>query len=121
MQLSFDALDEFDRAIKVEQEILLEANRKYFNELVRCHFCGEQMARGLMPSNHGIVFNGWCVKALAYSVRNRGRQWTEEAAWLERKGIPFDADRFDEKHWNMENVAMHYDKHFSRCYQGECQ
>lgn len=117
MQLSFE---ELDQAIKIEQEILLEANRNYFNELVRCHFCGEQMARALMSTNHGIVFNGWCVKALCYLTRNRGRQWTEEAAWLERKGIPFDADRFDKQHWHMENVAEHYDKHFSSCYRGGC-
>jgi hypothetical protein len=117
MQLSFD---ELDQAIKIEQEIQLETHRNYFSELVRCHFCGEQMPRGWMPNNHGIVFNGWCMKALAYAIRNHGRQWTEEAAWLERKGIPFDADRFDERFWHRENVGMHYDKHFSSCYRGEC-
>lgn len=74
-----------------------------------------------MSANHGIVFNGWCMKALAYITRNAGRHWTKEAAWLERKGIPYNASSLDESLWNLHNVQQHYQKHYAQCYEGGCR
>jgi len=103
----------------------LEANNKRIDELLKtpvdCFFCGERMNNpAVMNSNHGIVFNGWCMKALAYHVRSKGMH-TEEAAWLQKKGIDPEKSRFDESHWHLENVQQHYQGHFGQCYGAECR
>lgn len=89
-------------------------------EPVACLFCGERMRRGIMDFNHGIVFNGWCMKALMYHMRSKGRlhTHTEEARWLESHGIVPGCDEHDPIHWNHDLREQHFHKHFGQCYSG---
>lgn len=118
-QLSlFDDLDA--EAEKVVERIKTEV-REWMQESVACFFCGERMKRGTMPFNHGIVFNGWCMKALMYHMRSKGRlhTHTEEARWLESKGIDPKCDKHDPKNWRPDLIAKHYDGHYGNCYTSE--
>lgn len=108
-----------------EIEEQLEADKERIDELLKtpvdCFFCGERMSNpGVMAFNHGIVFNGWCTKALMYHTRCRGLH-TEEAAWLQKKGIDPEKSRFDESHWHHHNREKHFDDHFGHCYGAGCR
>jgi len=108
-----------------EIEEQLEADKERIDELLKtpvdCFFCGERMSNpSVMVFNHGIVFNGWCGKALAYHTRCQGNH-TEEAAWLQKKGIDPEKSRFDESHWHLENVQKHFNDHFGYCYGAGCR
>ena len=82
-----------------------------------CHFCGEQSANSYLAQNgHGIVFNGWCMKALVWHTGNKSALWTDKAGWLQSKGIDPALSRFDESHWNHKNVGKHYSRHYGDCY-----
>lgn len=116
-QLSlFDDLDGEITQItnRIEAEV-----RAWMQEIVFCHFCGEQMTRAVMPFNHGIVFNGWCMKALAYHIRNGGKHHTEEARWLESKGIDPKCNRYDPMNFRQDLKEQHFDDHYSACYRVE--
>jgi hypothetical protein len=113
-QLSlFDAVDR-------EKQTQLQQERAKMQERVKCFFCNEEMTRAVMPFNHGIVFNGWCVKALMYHTRNSGQLWTSEAKWLQHLNIDPALSRFDESHWSHQNVTEHYSQHYGKCYLGSC-
>lgn len=117
MSEQFSLFDDIDR----QSNEALERTRAFNQEPTKCLFCGETMRRALMHTNHGIVFNGWCMKALAYHTRNMGRTYTEEARWLESKGIQVGLSRFDNSHWNMHNVELHYGAHYGKCYERGCK
>jgi hypothetical protein len=97
--------------LKAQQE-----SRDHMRELVKCHFCKETMQRFMMTNNHGVVFNGWCMKALGYHVRNGHRLHSVEAEWLQSKGINPELSRFDESQWHLANIENHYKGHDGRCY-----
>lgn len=115
-----EQLSLFDEQDRHQQELLQQA-RASMTERVRCLFCNEEMTRALMPTNHGIVFNGWCIKALMYHTRNQGALYTSEAKWLQHLRIDPALSRFDHKHWNHDNVANHYAKHYGECYGRGCK
>jgi len=103
----------------------LEADKKRIDELLKtpvdCFFCGEPYNNEyLMRTNHGIVFNGWCMKALSYYWRCNGLH-TEEAAWLNNKGIDFSKSQFDESQWHHENRQKHFLDHYGHCYGAGCR
>lgn len=116
MSEQLSLFDEADRRL----ENLLELQRARMKERVKCLFCSEEMNRAQMQTNHGIVFNGWCLKALMFHTRNRGQLWTSEAKWLQHLNIDPALSRFDESHWNKQNVSDHYNAHYSACYEGDC-
>jgi len=116
MSEQLSLFDEADRRL----ENLLELQRARMKERVKCLFCSEEMNRAQMQTNHGIVFNGWYVKALMMHTRNRGQLWTSEAKWLQHLNIDPALSRFDESHWNKQNVSDHYNAHYSACYEGDC-
>ena len=95
--------------------------RAWMSEPVPCHFCGERMNRGIMEFNHRIVFNGWCMKALMYHLRSKGRlhTHTEEARWLESKGIDPKCDKHDQRNWRPDLIKQHYEGHYGNCYTSE--
>ena len=102
-----------------------EADQKRIDEILKtpvdCFFCGERMyPPTVMVFNHGIVFNGWCVKALMYHARAKHLH-TVEAEWLQKKGIAWDKSRFDESQWHHENIEKHYKGHYGQCYGAECR
>ena len=110
----FDELDN-------QQQQQSERYKELMAQPIDCIFCGERYATAASaPNNHGIVFNGWCIKALMYHARCQGLH-TEEARWLQIHGIDPEKSRFDESHWNKENIKNHYDDHFGRCYTRECR
>ncbi len=103
----------------------LEADKNRIDELLKtpvdCFFCGERMnPPAIMTFNHGIVFNGWCMKALSYYWRCKGLH-TEEAAWLQHNGIDPNKSQFDESHWHLENRQKHFNDHFGHCYGAGCR
>ena len=114
----FDDLD--SEAEKVVKQIQNNV-REWMAEFVPCHFCGERMGRGTMAFNHGIVFNGWCMKALMFHTRSRGRlhTHTEEAAWLQSHGIDPNCDSHDEANWRTDLRDAHFDGHYGQCYSSE--
>lgn len=118
-QLSlFDDLDsEAEKQVKQIQHNVQE----WMRELIPCHFCGERGIRAMMHTNHGIVFNGWCMKALMYHLRSVGRlhTHTEEAAWLESKGIDPTCDKHNQKNWRPDLIAKHFEGHYGQCYTSE--
>lgn len=109
--------DELDQHLEEQNTRIKEL----LKEPIDCFFCGERMnPPAIMSFNHGIVFNGWCMKALAYHTRCQGLH-TEEAAWLQKKGIDPNKSRFDESHWHHDNRKKHYEDHFSYCYGAGCR
>jgi len=113
--------DELDRETKQTTDQIESEVRLWMAESVPCFFCGEKMPRGIMSFNHGIVFNGWCMKALAYHMRSKGRLHTHtvEAAWLMSHGIDPHLDSHDESHWRNDLRELHYEAHFGNCYRWE--
>jgi hypothetical protein len=77
-----------------------------WNEIVRCDFCQEETTRARYQSNHSLIFNGWCIKAMMFHNR-AGFNHEEEIAWLREHGIDPQKSRFDESHWHMENRAKY--------------
>lgn len=75
-------------------------------ELIECDFCHEQMPRALFDTNHGLIFNGWCIKAMMFHNRVHSNH-PEEIAWLQKHGIDPRKSRFDESHWHMQNRAKY--------------
>jgi hypothetical protein len=121
MSEQLSLFEELDLEAKQAEEKAREAHNAWMAEPVKCLFCGETMRRSWMSTNHGIIFNGWCMKALAYHARNQGKTWTEESAWLTNKGIDVSKSRFDESQWHLENKVSHYDTHYGRCYMEGCE
>ena len=117
-QLSlFETLDQQAKEAEAKAQ---QEHRAFMSELAKCLFCGETMQRSVMNFNHGIVFNGWCMKALAIHTRNKGQTWTKDAAWLIKKGIDVEKSRFDQSQWHVDNQANHYELHYGRCYWEGC-
>lgn len=79
---------------------------------VACRFCGEVMSSAFMDTNHGIIFNGWCVKAMMFHNRSCHND-PAEIAWLKRHGIDPQLSRFDEAHWHHANIATYYSQNFN--------
>lgn len=113
--------DSLDRERQEQENRQLEDARAFMREPVRCLFCKETMPRAVMSFNHGIVFNGWCIKALMYHTRNQGALYTSEANWLQHLSIDPALSRFDQSHWNHDNVDKHYAKHYGECYREGCK
>jgi len=120
MSEQFSLFEQLDLEAKEAETKAREAHSAWMTEPVSCRFCGERMSRALMQNNHGIVFNGWCMKALCYHTRTQGKTYTQEAAWLSQKGVDPLKSRFDESHWDLASVQKHYVDHFGRCYQEGC-
>ena len=78
---------------------------------VACKFCGEVMSSALIETNHGIIFNGWCVKAMMFHNRAHSNN-PDEIAWLKAHGINPELSRFDESHWHHGNITNFYQKKF---------
>lgn len=78
---------------------------------VSCKFCGEVMSSALIDTNHGIIFNGWCVKALMFHNRSQAKN-PDEIAWLKSHGIDPELSRFDEAHWHHANITRFYNQKF---------
>ena len=81
-----------------------QGERVDLQQIVKCDFCGEEITRALFPMNHGLIFNGWCIKAMMFHNRTHNHN-PEELAWLEANGIDPEKSRFDKSHWQMENIA----------------
>lgn len=120
MSEQFSLFEQLDLEAKEAQAKATEAHHAWMAEPVPCLFCGETMRRSLMRTNHLIVFNGWCMKALSYHTRNQGKTYTQEAAWLIQKGIDPEKTRFDESHWRLSTLAEHFSEHYGRCYTDGC-
>ena len=120
MSEQFSLFEQLDLEAKEAETQAQEAHHAWMMEPVPCLFCGETMRRSTMRTNHGIVFNGWCMKALCYHTRTQGKTYTEEAAWLSQKGIDPLKSRFDESHWRMSTLTEHFQSHYGRCYQEGC-
>jgi uncharacterized Zn finger protein len=116
MSQQLSLFEQFDLELKATEQKAQQDHRQFMTEIVQCHFCNEKMQRAVMNTNHGIVFNGWCMKALAYHVRNCGVLYSEEARWLQARGISPNVSRFDKSHWDHDNIKNHYELHFGQCY-----
>ena len=79
---------------------------------VACKFCGEVMSSAFMDTNHGIIFNGWCVKAMMFHNRSCHND-PDEIAWLERNRIDPQLSRFDDTHWHHANISTYYSQNFN--------
>jgi hypothetical protein len=77
-----------------------------WKSIVKCDFCQEETTLALMQSNHSLIFNGWCIKAMMFHNRVQSNNETE-LAWLQRHGIDLMKSRFDQSHWHMENKAKY--------------
>lgn len=78
---------------------------------VECKFCHEVMSSAFMDTNHGIIFNGWCVKAMIFHNRSSHND-PDEIAWLKSHGIDPQLSRFDDTHWHYANIATYYNQNF---------
>jgi hypothetical protein len=61
-----------------------------------CEFCGEVSRNSVIQmNNHGIIFNGWCVKAMMF--HNRANQGNADVInWLVKNGIDPYKSRFEQ-------------------------
>lgn len=109
--------DELDTAQKHTQAKDQAARNAWMAEEVACLFCGEKMKRATMGSNHGIIFNGWCIKAMVLHNRAGGGN-EQELAWLRQHGINPELSKFDQSHWHLANFGSHAE-HFN-CYLEGC-
>ena len=114
----------------------VEYDREYWRETVPCHHCGEPTVRSVYDSNHGAVFNGWCVKRLLitgrihtfekaaeldaqYSTKKRPctsftDNLRQDLAWLESHGFNPWADRHDPANFDLAGVELYEAKHSGR-------
>lgn len=107
--------------IEAAENAKRDRERELLKTPTSCLFCNERISNASWgATNHGIVFNGWCVKALMYHTRCQGMH-TSEAKWLTHVGIDPLKDRWDESHWHLENVKNHYQGHYGSCYDVECR
>jgi hypothetical protein len=61
-----------------------------------CDFCGEVSANGVVHmNNHGIIFNGWCIKAMMFHNRVHNNN-PDEINWLVRHGIDPYRSKFEQ-------------------------
>jgi hypothetical protein len=52
-----------------------------------CDFCGEYCQdNNWKHTNHGIIHNGWCVKAMMFHIRAKQGN-ADEINWLVKNGI----------------------------------
>lgn len=62
-----------------------------------CEFCGEFCRDDYWKAtNHGIIHNGWCVKAMMFHFRVEHGN-ADEINWLVSKGIDPYKSRFEQK------------------------
>jgi hypothetical protein len=61
-----------------------------------CEFCGEVSRNSVIHmNNHGIIFNGWCVKAMMFHNRTHNGN-ADEINWLVKNGIDPYRSRFEQ-------------------------
>jgi hypothetical protein len=61
-----------------------------------CDFCGEYCQDNYWKdTNHGIIHNGWCVKAMMFHMRAKLGN-ADEINWLVSKGIDPYRSRFEQ-------------------------
>lgn len=123
--------DDLDKAAE-----LPAYHAEHWRESVPCHHCGEPTMRSIHDSNHGAVFNGWCIKRLLLTGRIRTFEQAaeldekystkkrvctsftdglrEDLAWLESHGFDPWADTHDPENFDARGLELYEAKHSGR-------